>query len=143
MNAEDGPGGLHIDSDWKEEAAREKEKLAAQEQAKQETAGPGGAAADRPLSVLDIMEMLGIQAMVGLGAMQGADGQRIPANPPAAKLYIDLLDILVEKTKGNVTEEESRAMQTALYELRMSYVQVATGGGQAPAGPAPDATPNP
>jgi hypothetical protein len=43
-----------------------------------------------------------------------------------AKHQIDTLGILEEKTRGNLTEEEQRMMDTVLYEARMRYVSVAS-----------------
>ena len=43
----------------------------------------------------------------GLGGFQGPGGERIPPNPDAAKHHIDLLDVLEQKTKGNLTDEEA------------------------------------
>ena len=42
-----------------------------------------------------------------------------------AKHNIDMLGILDEKTKGNLTEEEQRLLDSALYESRMRYVAIA------------------
>jgi hypothetical protein len=41
-----------------------------------------------------------------------------------ARQDIDLLSILQEKTKGNLTGEEERLLEHALYDLRMRYVEV-------------------
>ncbi len=43
-----------------------------------------------------------------------------------AKHLIDILGILEEKTRGNLTEEEKQLLDTALYETRMRYVSVAS-----------------
>ena len=111
--------GLHIDSDWKTEAAQEKENLAEQEQEKaQNAAGPQG-----PIGFLDLVNLLAMQAAVGLGGLQGPDGEQVPANPALAKHYIDLLDVLQTKTEGNVTDEEKKMLGSVLYELRMQFVQ--------------------
>jgi len=61
-------------------------------------------------------------AMVGLGMLQGPDGERPPVDLPAAKDAIDLLGILQEKTKGNLTKEEEEVLREGLYHLRMGYM---------------------
>ena len=43
-----------------------------------------------------------------------------------AKHQIDTLAVLEEKTKGNLTKDEQQSLDSALYELRMRYVSVAT-----------------
>ncbi len=116
--------GFHIDSDWKEEAAREKERLAEQEQKEQGVYGT--AAGVPPATFVELVNVLAMQAVIALGGMQGAGGERIPPNPVAAKHHIDLLEVLQQKTGGNLTEDEKRTLDGVLYELRMQYVQGVT-----------------
>ena len=54
-------------------------------------------------------------------------GEKQPANLIAARHAIDLLSILEEKTKGNLTDDESQVLAQVLAELRMRFVQLATG----------------
>jgi len=61
-------------------------------------------------------------AMAGLGMLQGPDGKRPPVDLTAAKDAIDLLGILQEKTKGNLTKEEEEILREGLYHLRMGYM---------------------
>ena len=78
-----------------------------------------------PLGVprfLDLVQSLQMGAMVGLGMLQGPDGKRSPVDLPAAKDAIDLLGILQEKTKGNLTKEEEEVLREGLYHLRMGYM---------------------
>jgi hypothetical protein len=42
-----------------------------------------------------------------------------------AKHNIDMLGIIEEKNKGNLTEDEQRLLDSALYETRMRYVSIA------------------
>lgn len=71
---------------------------------------------------LDLVQSLQMGAMVGLGMFQGPDGKRPPVDLPAAKDAIDLLGILQEKTKGNLTKEEEEVLREGLYHLRMGYM---------------------
>lgn len=124
-------GKLHIDSDWKAEAAKEKERLAAQEKVQK----PAGDSHTAP-AFIELLNLLAMQAVISLGGYQGPGGERIPANPAAAKHHIDLLEVLEKKTSGNLSEEEKRALDSVLYELRMQYVQtVSASRGAAPKGP--------
>jgi hypothetical protein len=68
------------------------------------------------------VQSLQMGAMIGLGMVQGPDGKRPPADLPAAKDAIDLLGILQEKTKGNLTKEEEEVLREGLYHLRMGYM---------------------
>lgn len=45
-----------------------------------------------------------------------------PRDLPAAKMQIDMLRLLSEKTDGNLDEDEKRLLENVLYELRMAYV---------------------
>ncbi|MDY6837554.1 MAG: DUF1844 domain-containing protein [Thermodesulfobacteriota bacterium] len=47
-------------------------------------------------------------------------------NLPMAKHTIDILGMLEEKTKGNLTEDESQLLKNILYDLRMRYVKATT-----------------
>ncbi|MFO0973818.1 MAG: DUF1844 domain-containing protein [Phycisphaerae bacterium] len=110
---------LHIDDDWKAEAAREKERLS-READDAPQAGMGEATFN------GIINTLAMQAMVGLGGLGGPAGQQIPPNPELAKHFIDLLEVLDKKTAGNVTPDEKRILDTTLYHLRMAYVEMTT-----------------
>ena len=119
--ADEAKGGkLHIDSDWKSEAAKEKERLAAEEQAR-----PSPVAGEA--NFIELVNLLAMQAAIALGGYQGPGGERIPGNPMAAKHHIDLLECLEKKTTGNLTEEEKQTLDAILYELRMQYVQIVSG----------------
>src|SRR5512144_1549083 len=55
--------------------------------------------------------------------VSGAKGE---PDLPAAKQMIDILSLLEQKTKGNLTAEERTVLEQVLYELRMRFVQAAT-----------------
>ena len=62
-------------------------------------------------------------ALVQLGMIEDpASGQK-SKNLPLAKQTIDLLAMLEEKTKGNLTSDEENILKNILYELRMLYVK--------------------
>ena len=56
-------------------------------------------------------------------APRGAEPQ---INLDLAKHNVDLLAVIEEKTKGNLTDDEKRLLDAALYETRMRYVAVAS-----------------
>ena len=66
---------------------------------------------------------LATSAMVHMGLVPESDGGSTEKNLPLAHQTIDTLAMLQEKTRGNLTEEETRLLQSVLYELRMSYVK--------------------
>ncbi len=66
------------------------------------------------------------QAEVYLGLVRlGEDSERPPADLPAARHAIDMLAMLQEKTRGNLSLEEQRLIDNSLTELRFRYVQAA------------------
>lgn len=77
---------------------------------------------------LDLVGMLQFGAMAHMGMIQTPDGKRSPVNLPAAKDSIDILTVLQEKTKGNLTEEESGVLSEGLYHLRMGYLAMMQAG---------------
>lgn len=115
------PGRIHVDSDWKQEAQREKERLAASEAA----APKKGEAEAQPAGVLDIINLLATHAAIGLGGMQAPGGERMPPDLEMARFHIDLLMVLDEKTKGNLTPEEKRVLDSVNYQLQVGYVELA------------------
>lgn len=116
---------LRIDDDWKSEAAAEKERLARAVEEK----------APRRLPDADfsgLINLLAMQAMVGLGGIAGPEGQQIPPNVELAKHHIDLLDVLDAKTKGNLDPQEKRLLDTTLHQLRLAYVETVRGSATEP-----------
>lgn len=65
--------------------------------------------------------------LVHLGDAPSPDGAQRETNLVLARQTIDLLDLLSEKTKGNLTGDEERLLSHILYELRMRYVEVSRG----------------
>ena len=55
-------------------------------------------------------------------------GERNEPNLPAAQQMIDILSLLDEKTKGNLTAEERQFLDQILYELRLRYVEASKEG---------------
>jgi len=63
-------------------------------------------------------------ARVHLGDAPITDDGECKVDLSLARQTIDLIEILMEKTKGNLTGEEERLIGHVLYELRMRYVEV-------------------
>ena len=53
-------------------------------------------------------------------------------NLDLARMFIDQLEMIQEKTRGNLTSEESTVLRNALSNLQLSYVEVARTGSSAP-----------
>ncbi len=113
---------LHIDSDWKAQAEAEREKL---RKIDSERAASGAEAAEEKLPPADFRSIVGLlatQALGGLGAYGDPETRRIVVDLPAAQFAIDLLGVLAEKTKGNLSSEESTELTSILTELRARFV---------------------
>jgi hypothetical protein len=66
-----------------------------------------------------------MQAEVQLGLLHfGEEKERPQPNFPLAKHSIDMMAVLSEKTRGNLTLEEQRLLENSLTELRFRYVQL-------------------
>lgn len=134
---------IHIDSDWKAEAQAEKDRLTQAEKKSEEKAE------QREMPEPNFRGLLGIlasQALMGLGMHQDPSGKGVMVDLEGSKFTIDLLDMLVEKTKGNLSEEETTELKQLTQELQNRFVQIAqlvaaqaqegVSGGAPPAAPA-------
>ncbi len=82
------------------------------------------ATGEAPSGFATLVSYLSTTAMFQLGLLPGPGGERLPVDLVNARMTIDLLDVLQEKTEGNLTENESRLLDEVLYELRLSFVEV-------------------
>jgi Domain of unknown function (DUF1844). len=86
-----------------------------------------------PASFSLLVLSLRMQAEMQLGLVHfGEEKDRPEPDFDAARHAIDLLAILQEKTKGNLTIEEQRLLENSLTELRFRYVQAAQDKGKPP-----------
>jgi len=61
-------------------------------------------------------------AMIGMGKVMNPFTQKVTRNLAESQFSIDILDMLLEKTKGNLTKEEETYLQRTLTELRLNYI---------------------
>ena len=64
------------------------------------------------------------QAEMHLGLMHFDEEEKAAPDLPMAQHAIDLMAVLLEKTRGNLTLDEQRLLENSLTELRFRYVQV-------------------
>jgi Domain of unknown function (DUF1844) len=69
-------------------------------------------------------------ALMHLGEAPDPETNAVQANLPLAKQDIDLLGLLDEKTKGNLTGDEERLLAQVLFDLRMRFVERTKAGGK-------------
>jgi hypothetical protein len=68
-------------------------------------------------------------ALMHLGDAPPLDGHPAETNFPLARQTIDLLGVLEEKTKGNLTGEEERLLSHTLFDLRTRFVELSKAAG--------------
>lgn len=126
---------IQIDSDWKRQAQEEKRKLAEQTASKSSpgptpSPSPKVSTAERGMrqlpqaSFASVVQSIMTQALYYLGEI-GDENAPPMLNLDMAKYQIDMLGILEEKTKGNLTQDEQRLLDQTLYDLRSRYVSIA------------------
>ncbi len=77
-----------------------------------------------PASFSFMVLSLRAQAEVQLGLIHFGEEEKPEPDLPLARHTIDMMGVLLEKTKGNLTLEEQRLLENSLTELRFRYVQV-------------------
>jgi hypothetical protein len=77
-----------------------------------------------PASFSFLVISLRAQAEMQLGLMPFGGEEKQAPNLSLARHSIDLMDVLLKKTKGNLTLEEQRLLENSLTELRFRFVQV-------------------
>jgi hypothetical protein len=91
------------------------------------------AAQSSEISFMGFVVSLAHTAAVHFGdAVDPTTGKRSEPNLPAAQQMIDILALLEQKTRGNLSAEERQLLEQILYELRMRFVAAREGGSGAP-----------
>jgi hypothetical protein len=123
----DGPQiEVHSDDDWKErvkeEDRRRDEQAAAATGLDPDSSGPFPRLPHADFCIL--VQMLATQAMTMLGILPLPGKDQPEQQLPLARHFIDLLGVLEDKTRGNLTAQEEKLLTTSLHELRMAYVEL-------------------
>lgn len=111
-----------IDEDWKSQVEKEREEFESQpekETTAPEQLGPGEIP---PASFPMLVTSIGTQAMMALGQVADPMSGKPMYHPDLARHHIDTLVVLQEKTKGNLTEDESLMIDNFISELRQVFV---------------------
>ncbi len=130
----------YVDESWKESVKQEKELWTKSQQKQNDRGTPsshdsqrslqGGTShepqEEEPLEInfIRYITSLAFQSLVFLGEIPNPmAGNQIEKNLNQAKLLIDTLIIIREKTKGNLTQEEEDLLNSTVYELQVKYVE--------------------
>lgn len=137
-DAPDQPSKIIIDSDWKAQAQKEREKLAEKDKQTAAKASPqpaaGASGEPEGMPPADFQSLVGTmvtQALMYMGGFPDPQTGRALVSLEHARFHIDLLAVLEEKTRGNVTPEESSDLGAAVNELRMRFVEITRAVAQA------------
>ncbi len=87
---------------------------------------PSPSAPPPPVTFSSFVISLGSSSLMLMGEQFDPQQPAMPVNLPQAKEIIDLLSVLEEKTKGNLTSDEQTVLRDMLYALRMKYVTLAS-----------------
>ena len=78
---------------------------------------------------IELVMMNAQQAALCLGQMARPSTGKSEINLNAARMFIDHLEIIREKTRGNLNKDEDKILSSVLSELQLAYVQVAESTG--------------
>jgi spore germination protein GerM len=95
---------------------------------------------ENTLRFLDMVGLFSSQAMMGLGKIANPMTGKAEKNLPAARLFIDTLEMLEQKTAGNLTADEKKVLQAALTDLRIMFVEESAAPAAEPKSETPPAT---
>jgi hypothetical protein len=113
-----------VDEDWKQKVKKEKEEVEKQKREEQKKERHKIPIPSREPDFRTLVATLATQAMVSLGLITTQEGVQPEVDLGQAKYTLDLLGVLEEKTRGNLTGEEKEFIQNTLHELRLAYAQI-------------------
>ena len=103
--------GKRVDESWKDAIRKEKDTAEAKNDEPPIEVGFG-------LFITGLM----MEAVMALGDLENPATHKKELNLQHAKILIDTLEMLKEKTKNNLSKDEDEAMSSILYDLRMRFV---------------------
>ena len=119
-----------IDEDWKSRVEAEKQEAAKAQEATS-AQGPAAETADfadvemPPASLELLLTTLGTEALVAMGQLPHPVTGKLHPQRNQAQYLIDTIDVLRNKTKGNLTPGEQQLIDSLLHQLRMLFVETA------------------
>ena len=112
-----------VDESWKEQAESVKEKAAAAQPSMKSKPDAKSKPAETSKTFLSLVQSLGYQALMNLGEIPNPMTQQTELNPEGAKEAIDLLIALRDKTRGNLSDDEKKMLETLLAQLQIKFSQ--------------------
>ena len=111
---EEKEAGKKVDETWKQHV--EKERATSQEPENLQ---------ELPATFDMLVATFGMEALAALGEIPHPVTRKQEVQLAQAKHLIDLLTMLKEKTKGNLTQQESQSLEELCYTLKLKYVEKA------------------
>jgi len=107
-----------VDETWKNSVAKEKNQVKPEKEF------------TLPLASFSFfISTLALQGSIFLGIVPNPATNKKEKNLEQAKFIIDTLDMLQEKTKNNLNDEEIKLLENMLYELKMQYISISKEAG--------------
>ena len=124
-----------VDESWKEQAEREKQVAEAKAASTAPPSPPEEATSEAVEATEEsakarfdmFVSGLVMETLIAMGDMAHPTTRKQSTNLAQAKYLIDLLGVLEEKTKGNLSVDEDKLLKDALYQLRMRYLSKSGG----------------
>ena len=108
---------ITVDEDWKKHIQEEKEK----DTVKQPTQKTKQQIPEASFNLF--ISSLATQTLINLGEMASPFNKKKELDLDQAKFTLDTLQIIKDKTEGNLADDEKKYLDTLLYDLRMRYVE--------------------
>ena len=116
---------IQIDSDWKAEAQAEKQRLSEQQSEDEGAAGQG----QMPAANFEtLVSTIATQALFAMGAIPDPRTGQPVQQLELARHHVDMLSVIEEKTRGNLSEEETKLITGTQYEVLSRDIQMSSGG---------------
>ena len=108
------------DEDWKSQVQAETEQAASPKGDKEKPQRPPLP----PANISFLFSTLATQAFISLCLLPNPMTEKTETDLDQAKHFIDMLGVLEEKTKGNLSPDEKKQLDALLFELRLQFVEV-------------------
>lgn len=116
-----------IDEDWKSQVAAEKEAAKTKPASGGGDADTGGTPGEYPEASFELLVSTFVtEAMVALGQFPHPATGEMAADAAHAKFAIDMVAVIADKTKGNLSPAEEQGLEGILHQLRMGYLALTT-----------------
>ena len=108
-----------IDEDWKSQGQAEKQQATSPDRKEEKRQRPP----IPPANISFLFSTQATQAFITLGLVPNPVTEKTEIDLDQAKHFIDMLGVLEEKTRGNLSPDEKKQLDALLFELRLQFVE--------------------